>query len=93
MSLSSVEIEHFPNKNVHGLLIPERVALFQRQEVRIVGRVDGGGNAKNRMRDGDSTTKSWIILDIIDHERRIMQIADYRFDRSQDIKFRVRIDL
>ena len=56
------------------------MALFQGQKVRVVGRVDRGGDAENRVCDGDSPSQLGIVLDVVDHERCVVEITNDRLN-------------
>ena len=81
-----MEIQKFKDKSIHSLGIVECLTLLQRQKVYIICCIDDTGNSKNGMCDRDTSSQLAIVLNVVDEERGIVEIANYILDLIQDWK-------
>ena len=83
MTLAAMQIEKLPHEDLHGPRIVQTLALFQRQKVDVVGRVDDIGDPKDAVRHWIAPSELRVVFNVINQKGGIVKVADDVLDLMQ----------
>lgn len=72
--LALVQPQHLVRVHLQGPGVAQRLALLQRQEVHVVGAVDGGWYAEDVVGHGLAAAHLRVVLNVVDAVANIRQL-------------------